>query len=107
MGDSLFIPTFAAGASGPYLPAAAIKGALRTGMVAEAVDRLVGDTRCRRERPTGEEAKLLHIAGKQWRNGSKGLGWRRCRDWSAAWTGPLSPSTAARCWPATPRSRRR
>ena len=33
MGDSLFIPTFAAGASGPYLPAAAIKGALRTGMV--------------------------------------------------------------------------
>jgi CRISPR-associated protein Csm5 len=32
-GDSLFIPTFAAGASGPYLPGAAIKGALRTGMV--------------------------------------------------------------------------
>src|SRR2546425_11332710 len=33
MGDSLHIPTFAAGASGPYLPAAAIKGAMRTGMV--------------------------------------------------------------------------
>ena len=33
MGDSLHIPTFAAGASGPYLPAAALKGALRTGMV--------------------------------------------------------------------------
>ena len=32
-GDSLHIPTFAAGASGPYLPATAIKGALRTGMV--------------------------------------------------------------------------
>jgi len=32
-GDSLHIPTFAAGASGPYLPGAAIKGALRTGMV--------------------------------------------------------------------------
>ncbi|MDE3164864.1 MAG: hypothetical protein KGN36_03585 [Acidobacteriota bacterium] len=32
-GESLHIPTFAAGASGPYLPAAAIKGALRTGMV--------------------------------------------------------------------------
>ena len=30
-GDSLHIPTFAAGASGPYLPGAAIKGALRTG----------------------------------------------------------------------------
>ncbi len=33
MGDSLQIPTFAAGASGPYLPGTAIKGALRTGMV--------------------------------------------------------------------------
>jgi len=33
MGDSLHIPTFAAGASGPYLPGAALKGALRTGMV--------------------------------------------------------------------------
>src|SRR3954449_9306142 len=32
-GDSLHIPTFAAGASGAYLPATAIKGALRTGMV--------------------------------------------------------------------------
>ncbi len=32
-GESLHIPTFAAGASGPYLPGAAIKGALRTGMV--------------------------------------------------------------------------
>ncbi len=32
-GDSLHIPTFASGASGPYLPATAIKGGLRTGMV--------------------------------------------------------------------------
>ncbi len=32
-GDSLHIPTFASGASGPYLPGAAVKGALRTGMV--------------------------------------------------------------------------
>ncbi|HLK47066.1 MAG TPA: type III-A CRISPR-associated RAMP protein Csm5 [Bryobacteraceae bacterium] len=32
-GDSLHIPTFAAGASGPYLPGAALKGALRTGML--------------------------------------------------------------------------
>jgi CRISPR-associated protein Csm5 len=31
--ESLHIPTFAAGASGAYLPATAIKGALRTGMV--------------------------------------------------------------------------
>jgi len=32
-GDSLHIPTFSMGASGPYLPGTAIKGALRTGMV--------------------------------------------------------------------------
>ena len=32
-GDSLHIPTFSAGASGPYLPGTAIKGGLRTGMV--------------------------------------------------------------------------
>src|SRR5207249_11895157 len=31
--ESLNIPTFACGASGPYLPGAAIKGALRTGML--------------------------------------------------------------------------
>lgn len=32
-GESLSIPTFASGPSGPYLPGAAIKGALRTGML--------------------------------------------------------------------------
>ncbi|HEY2013961.1 MAG TPA: type III-A CRISPR-associated RAMP protein Csm5 [Bryobacteraceae bacterium] len=32
-GESLHIPTFSAGASGPYIPGTAIKGALRTGMV--------------------------------------------------------------------------
>jgi CRISPR-associated protein Csm5 len=32
-GESLHIPTFAAGAAGPYLPGTALKGALRTGMV--------------------------------------------------------------------------
>jgi len=32
-GESLHIPTFAAGASGHYLPASPIKGALRTGMM--------------------------------------------------------------------------
>src|SRR5260370_3981050 len=32
-GESLNIPTFASGASGPYLPGAAIKGVLRTGML--------------------------------------------------------------------------
>jgi CRISPR-associated protein Csm5 len=33
VGDSLHIPTFSAGPSGAYLPATALKGALRTGMV--------------------------------------------------------------------------
>ena len=33
MGESLNIPTFASGASGPYVPGSAIKGALRTGML--------------------------------------------------------------------------
>jgi CRISPR-associated protein Csm5 len=33
MGDSLNIPTFAAGTAGPYVPGSAIKGALRTGML--------------------------------------------------------------------------
>ncbi|MEK7404043.1 MAG: type III-A CRISPR-associated RAMP protein Csm5 [Acidobacteriota bacterium] len=32
-GDSLHIPTFAAGLAGPFLPGSAIKGALRTGML--------------------------------------------------------------------------
>jgi len=32
-GDTLNIPTFSRGASGPYLPGAAIKGVLRTGML--------------------------------------------------------------------------
>jgi CRISPR-associated protein Csm5 len=32
-GESLHIPTFSAGPSGPYLPGASIKGGLRTGMV--------------------------------------------------------------------------
>ena len=32
-GETLNIPTFAAGASGPYVPGTAIKGALRTGMI--------------------------------------------------------------------------
>ncbi len=47
-GESLHIPTFAAGASGPYLPAAAIKGAMRTGMVfANWRDGMLQDTLAR------------------------------------------------------------
>jgi CRISPR-associated protein Csm5 len=48
MGDSLHIPTFAAGALGPYLPGTAIKGALRTGMLfANWRDGMLQDVRAR------------------------------------------------------------
>ena len=45
--ESLFIPTFAAGYRGAYLPASAIKGALRTGLVfarwsSGTMDRILG-----------------------------------------------------------------
>lgn len=40
-GDSLHIPTFACGPSGPYLPASALKGALHTAVLAASMDRRV------------------------------------------------------------------
>src|SRR5688572_772500 len=55
--EHLFIPTFAAGPSGPYLPASAIKGGLRTvlapsrwheGVVREIGNRMEGDRPLRR-----------------------------------------------------------
>ena len=49
-GESLHIPTFAAGANGPYLPATAIKGAMRTGMLfANWRDGMLQDVRKRVE----------------------------------------------------------
>ena len=36
-GEVLFIPTFSAGPNGPFLPASALKGALRTGVVATRI----------------------------------------------------------------------
>ncbi|MFB3830097.1 MAG: type III-A CRISPR-associated RAMP protein Csm5 [Bryobacteraceae bacterium] len=54
IGDSLHIPTFAAGASGPYLPGAAVKGALRTGML--FVNWKEGMLREAAARATGERA---------------------------------------------------
>jgi CRISPR-associated protein Csm5 len=49
-GESLHIPTFAAGASGPYLPATSIKGAIRTGMLfANWRDGMLQDVRKRVE----------------------------------------------------------
>jgi CRISPR-associated protein Csm5 len=60
MGDSLNIPTFARGASGPYLPGSAIKGALRTGMLfARMTDGVLRDVagRIRAERPSRRPAE--------------------------------------------------
>ena len=71
MGDSLHIPTFASGAAGPYLPASAIKGALRTGMVfanwregvlPEVLGRVKGERLPRRPGEIAEE-QLLGAAG--------------------------------------------
>jgi CRISPR-associated protein Csm5 len=61
-GDSLHIPTFAAGASGPYLPGAAIKGALRTGMLfANWRDGMLQDlaSKVKTERPPRRPAELV------------------------------------------------
>jgi len=60
--ESLHIPTFAAGASGAYLPATAIKGALRTGMLfANWRDGFLQETRerVRADRPPRRPAEAL------------------------------------------------
>ena len=62
MGDSLHIPTFAAGATGPYLPGTAIKGALRTGMLfANWRDGMLQDVagRVKAERPPRRPAESV------------------------------------------------
>ncbi|HXS97957.1 MAG TPA: type III-A CRISPR-associated RAMP protein Csm5 [Candidatus Limnocylindrales bacterium] len=70
-GETLFIPTFASGASGPYLPASAIKGALRTGMLfanwregtlPEVLNRVKGERLPRRPGEIAED-QLLGSAG--------------------------------------------
>ncbi len=67
MGESLHIPTFAAGTEGPYLPGAAIKGALRTGMVfanwregmlQDVLGRVKGDRPPRRPAEAMEDQEL-------------------------------------------------
>jgi CRISPR-associated protein Csm5 len=66
-GDPLHIPTFSAGPDGPYLPGAAIKGALRTGMLfanwrdgmlQEVLSRVKGDRGPRRPGEIAEEQAL-------------------------------------------------
>jgi CRISPR-associated protein Csm5 len=66
-GDSLHIPTFSSGPSGPYLPGTAVKGALRTGMVfanwrdgmlQDVLGRVTGDRVPRRPAEPVEEQAL-------------------------------------------------
>jgi CRISPR-associated protein Csm5 len=66
-GESLHIPTFSSGASGQYLPATAIKGALRTGMVfaqwrdgmlQDMLGRMKGDRPPRRPAESVEEQAI-------------------------------------------------
>ncbi len=60
--ESLSIPTFTEGASGPYLPGAAIKGALRTGLLSAAMkDNTVAELaqRFQGERPPRRPAEGL------------------------------------------------
>ncbi len=81
-GDSLNIPLFAAGTAGPYLPATAIKGALRTGMLsanwkesitAEVAHRAKADRPPRRPAEFAEE----HLLGA---SGSNKLRWAGLSD---------------------------
>lgn len=67
MGESLHIPTFAAGTEGAYLPGSAVKGALRTGMVfanwregmlAEVANRVKGERVPRRPAEAVEDQAL-------------------------------------------------
>ena len=66
-GESLFIPTFASGACGPYLPGAAVKGSLRTallfanwkeGMLKEAAAKMQGERVPRRPAEAVEDQAL-------------------------------------------------
>jgi CRISPR-associated protein Csm5 len=88
-GDPLNIPTFAAGASGPYLPGAAIKGALRTGMLfasaregmlREIGNRMHGDRLPRRPAESAEDQALGNA------------GFSRMRLVSAGDSAPVPPS---------------
>ncbi len=78
--DSLFIPTFAAGPVGTYIPASALKGALRTGLMfsrwsGQTIDRIAssleGDRLSRRVAESAEasagasQVKVLSVADSQ------------------------------------------
>jgi CRISPR-associated protein Csm5 len=70
--ENLFIPTFCSGVNGPYLPASALKGALRTGYafarwnagtIHDIASRMEGDRPLRRPGEVAESAAFGSAAG--------------------------------------------
>jgi CRISPR-associated protein Csm5 len=69
--ESLFIPTFSTGPSGPYLPGTAIKGALRTGVVhGKLTPKMMNDLSAR----TTSEGRLPRNPGRALEEGALGVG---------------------------------
>ena len=88
--EQLAIPTFASGASGPYLPAAAIKGALRTGLLFGSVKE--NNLRGIAERATGD--RPLRHPGSMIEDQLVGVGGSdRMRLFAAADSSPVGTST--------------
>lgn len=88
--EQLSIPTFASGVSGPYLPAAAIKGALRTGLLFGSMkenslrtvaERMTGDRPVRHPGSVMED-QIVGVSGSD-----------RMRLFSAADSAPVATST--------------
>ncbi len=70
--ENLFIPTFAAGVSGPYLPASALKGAIRTAVISgllteaqlkQAAERAASEGRITRQVTQSLEDSVLGSGG--------------------------------------------
>jgi CRISPR-associated protein Csm5 len=86
--ENLFIPTFATSPSGPYIPGAAIKGALRTGAVADRwTEGLMRDLS---ERLTAEDRLPRHPAQKAEEGVLGGAGSSRMRRVAAGDSGPIT-----------------
>lgn len=69
--ESLFIPTFSTGPSGPYLPGTAIKGALRTGVVhGKVTPKMMADLAAR----TTSESRLPRNPGRALEESALGVG---------------------------------
>src|SRR5689334_24159795 len=69
--ENLFIPTFASGPNGPYLPGTALKGAVRTGFVhGRVTEQLMRDLASN----TGSEGRLPRRPAEQVEHAALGTG---------------------------------